>query len=953
MSLIEGHRRQGTARRRAAGAVLGAAGALALWATPAAAAPQFDPATSVQMATSPSAVIVDDLNGDGDADAAVADGDASAVQLSLGDGLGSLGVPTSIAVGFSPRDLTAADLDGDSDTDLVTANAATDSVTVLLNDGSGVFTRDDVEVGMFAQQRIVAGNLTGSAAKDLLVTGAGDEAKVLPGDGLGGFAAPVSLTVAVGSAPQGVAIADFTADGRNDALVVNTGTNNFRVTPATAAGGFGTYQDYTTGGQDPAIAAVSDFNDDGRSDVAVTNSNTGSNSVGVRLGQAGGGFATATALSTGGSSPSHVVAADFDLDGDRELAAANLNSDTVGVLDGNGDGSFATALPFAVGNAPNGIATGDLDNDGDADMVVTDLGDGTVSILLNQHFASPDTTDPVLSVPGTITRTANGPGGETVNYSATATDNRDPSPDVSCSPASGTNFAIGTTTVDCTATDNAGNSVADSFDVVVNADTTDPVLNVPGTITRTANGPGGQVVNYSVTATDNRDPSPDLDCSPPTGDTFPIGTTQVDCTATDASGNSAADSFNVVVNADTTDPVLDLPDPISVDADGPGGETINYSATATDNRDPSPDVSCSPASGTNFAIGTTTVDCTATDASGNQAIGSFDVLVNGDTTDPVLNLPATITRTASDPGGKAVNYTVTASDDRDPNPDVSCSPPSGHTFPVGTTQVDCTATDNFGNVGADSFDVVVTGDTTDPVLDLPGPISVDALVPSGKQVSYSASASDNRDPNPQVECSPASGANFPVGTTPVECTATDNFGNVAEDSFDVTVTPDTTNPTLSLPSPIATDSWSPAGRRVTYGFSATDDRDSSPTRSCSPASGATFAIGVRTVNCTATDNFGNVASGSFRVTVRDTGAKITELIGTVKGLQVSRTLKRTLLQKLQGARSDYIAGAKAGACADLGGFIAKVSQQSGRTIPRAKARSLINSANRIKTQLAC
>jgi hypothetical protein len=44
-----------------------------------------------------------------------------------------------------------------------------------------------------------------------------------------------------------------------------------------------------------------------------------------------------------------------------------------------------------------------------------------------------------------------------------------------------------------------------------------------------------------------------------------------------------------------------------------------------------------------------------------------------------------------------------ASDDRDPNPTVTCTPPSGSFFPVGTTTVNCQATDASGNIATGSF----------------------------------------------------------------------------------------------------------------------------------------------------------------------------------------------------------------------------------------------------------
>lgn len=78
-------------------------------------------------------------------------------------------------------------------------------------------------------------------------------------------------------------------------------------------------------------------------------------------------------------------------------------------------------------------------------------------------------------------------------------------------------------------------------------DTTAPVLSVPGDMTVFASEPAGAVVFYNASASDDIDPSPQLDCQPASGSTFPLGTTTVVCTATDASGNSASASFEVTV----------------------------------------------------------------------------------------------------------------------------------------------------------------------------------------------------------------------------------------------------------------------------------------------------------------------------------------------------------------------------------------------------------------------
>ncbi|MEW6683481.1 MAG: SBBP repeat-containing protein [Nitrospirota bacterium] len=79
------------------------------------------------------------------------------------------------------------------------------------------------------------------------------------------------------------------------------------------------------------------------------------------------------------------------------------------------------------------------------------------------------------------------------------------------------------------------------------ADTTPPVLTVPGTITTNATSPAGAVVSYSASATDNRDSAPGVTCTPSSGSTFPIGTTTVTCMASDVAGNSASVQFQVIV----------------------------------------------------------------------------------------------------------------------------------------------------------------------------------------------------------------------------------------------------------------------------------------------------------------------------------------------------------------------------------------------------------------------
>jgi hypothetical protein len=80
---------------------------------------------------------------------------------------------------------------------------------------------------------------------------------------------------------------------------------------------------------------------------------------------------------------------------------------------------------------------------------------------------------------------------------------------------------------------------------------------------------------------------------------------------------------------------------------------------------------------------------------------------------PALSLtcPANITVAATSPAGAVVSYTDTVSGGCPPV-SVVCNPPSGSTFPIGTTMVTCTASDACGQVADCSFTVTVNPQNT-------------------------------------------------------------------------------------------------------------------------------------------------------------------------------------------------------------------------------------------------
>jgi hypothetical protein len=133
----------------------------------------------------------------------------------------------------------------------------------------------------------------------------------------------------------------------------------------------------------------------------------------------------------------------------------------------------------------------------------------------------------------------------------------------------------------------------------------------------------GAVVKYRKAVVRN---ATSVRYSKPSGTLFPLGTTTVTIVARNKAGVSRS-TFRVHV-VDTTPPVFAGVGDVTATATGFSGATVTFPITATDRVDSSPTVTCAPASGTLFPIGTTTVSCSARDASGNTATTSFRVIVN-------------------------------------------------------------------------------------------------------------------------------------------------------------------------------------------------------------------------------------------------------------------------------------------------------------------------------------
>jgi len=192
---------------------------------------------------------------------------------------------------------------------------------------------------------------------------------------------------------------------------------------------------------------------------------------------------------------------------------------------------------------------------------------------------------------------------------------------------------------------------------------------------------------------------------------------------------------------------------------------------------------------------------------------------------------------------------------------VPCTPAAGSFFPVGTTPVACDP--EVAGIPNASFNVTVN-DVQPPTVTAP-----DLIVPNdpglcSAVVPFSPAAADNC-PGVVANCVPPGGSLFPVGVTPVACTATDAAGNVANDAGSITVQ-DVEVPTITCPADIELElpPGSP-GQNVDYDPPVTGDNCPGETYDCQPPSGDFFLAGQTAVNCTALDASGNTATCAFNV----------------------------------------------------------------------------------------
>jgi Flp pilus assembly secretin CpaC len=258
---------------------------------------------------------------------------------------------------------------------------------------AGLLPRTDYAVGT-APVGVAIADFNGDGIPDLVVANQTDSTtngtiSILLGATGGTFGTQTLITIPgskLPSTPSAVAVGHFGVDVNMDIAVTDSANNNVAILRGNGDGTFAAPVTYPTG-KTPVALLTGNFNAGGYLDLAVVNQ--ADNTMSILLGEAGGTFAAKTDYPVD-VAPVAIASADFTGDGVLDLAVANhgnssgTGGNTVSILLGNGDGTFKSKTDFATGNGPAGITTANFTTDGHVDLAVTNQTDNTVSILLGK-----------------------------------------------------------------------------------------------------------------------------------------------------------------------------------------------------------------------------------------------------------------------------------------------------------------------------------------------------------------------------------------------------------------------------------------------------------------------------------------------------------------------------------------------------------------------------------------
>ena len=439
---------------------------------------------------------------------------------------------------------------------------------------------------------------------------------------------------------------------------------------------------------------------------------------------------------------------------------------------------------------------------------------------------------------------------------------------------SGDTFSIGTTLVTMTLKDIHGNEKLHQFEIEVVDNENPEILGMPENMAVSTDlHTCGAIVIWDDPVLSDNCPGGSLQSDRIPGEFFTLGSHVVTYTGFDAAGSSVSSSFEIEVTDDQFPSLDSAPQSMVANSDpGVCGAQVFWDVPLLSDNCAVLSFASTSQSGEVFPVGETTVSMVLTDVNSNITNHSFTVTVIDNEDPSLVDIPAELVIPVSTGQCSAqVSWTEPTASDNCDITDLSCSHENGATFDLGSTLVTYTATDSASNTTQESFLVTVIDDQAPQFLDAPGDMTIDSTAGLCSAVASWANpvVTDNCGET-TLSVSHQPGTMFSVGSTFVTMFLSDSSGNNTQHSFTVTVI-DTEAPILTgIPADmtLSTDQGL-CGATANWQIPVGTDNCGLGDLLGSHQPGQLFPLGTTTVSYSQADANGNLATGTFLITVID------------------------------------------------------------------------------------
>ncbi|MEM6270199.1 MAG: HYR domain-containing protein, partial [Bacteroidota bacterium] len=562
-------------------------------------------------------------------------------------------------------------------------------------------------------------------------------------------------------------------------------------------------------------------------------------------------------------------------------------------LDSSGNGSTTAAAVDGGSNDACGIASLSLDI---TTFGCGDLGPNTVTLTVtdvNNNVSTCTSTVTVIDTIGppafvcppsvTLPAVLNNCNAQHVWMDPVVTDNcsqvtvSSASPGASIIKIGNVNiglFPVGTNVVTVTATDGSQNTTTCTFTVTVEDLQNPTITGCPTGPIVVSTTPGqcfGNPTFGPINASDNC-PGVTLTGTNLSGSNFPVGTTSVTFTATDASNNVSTCSFDVTVN-DNEGPTT-VCNNLTVQLNAAGSATITVADVDGGTTDACglASVTASPLSFNCANVGPNTVTLTATDVNNNTSTCTSTVTVEDITVPTVVCQNVTLQLDASGfaslnaidvDGGSTDNCTSTANLARTVNPSsFNCSN-------VGQNTVTLTVTDASNNSSSCTATVTVQDNIAPTAVCQNITINLTSTAPVVVAPSQIDNGSNDACGIASLSLSPNTFSCATPGVNNVTLTVTDNNNNVSTCNATVTVQDNVAPIAVCQNTTVQLDASGNASITAADVDGGSSDACGTVTLSASPTAFTCANVGANSVTLTVTDNSNNTATCTATVTVQD------------------------------------------------------------------------------------